>query len=508
MMESTVETRQCRSGPEIQIMNRIPQLLRSGIGAILVSCLAATPCPAQFGFGGGGGFGGGMGGMGGMGGGGMGGGGFGGGGGGQGFAGGVLINGEGVVSARYATSRARSLAQKRAKAMSVKHLPGDINRPSPLRKISLVRLEQACARLEGKKTIAPLDIQFLAGLQRIDYLFVDPEGNDLVIAGPAEGFAPDSDGRVVGVTTRRPPLRIDDLIVALRSANAKRGIGVSIDPVPEQLKRAQRFLASNSSATSVSAIRRRFKKLVQILGQQTVSVWGVPPHSHFAQTLVEADVRMKHIAVGLLTPPVRGLRSHLSLLKPQGNSMQRWWVTPLYEAIYISDDRLAFQLAGQRAQVMAQEELVDADGRRSDAAVTRVTTRQFAKIFTEKFPLLADRSPVFAQLQNLIDLSILVALMRKEELPQRVGWSMEFFLSPERALLARGEIPTRIASVYNTKSVGGRLILGLVTGGVVLAPRQALERIPTRISDDKHFSLRRRQALTKTPSSSHPWWWD
>ncbi|MDP7277571.1 MAG: DUF1598 domain-containing protein [Planctomycetaceae bacterium] len=484
-------------------MNRIPQLLPATIGAILVSCIVAAPCPAQFGFGGGGGFGGGMGG--GMGGGG----GFGGGaGGGQGFAGGVLINGEGVVSARYATSRARSLAQKRAKATSGKHLSTDINRASPLRKISLVRLEQACARLEGKKMIAPLDIQFLAGLQRIDYLFVDPEGNDLVIAGPAEGFAPDGDGRIVGVTTRRPPLRIDDLIVALRSADSRRGIGVSIDPVPAQLDQARRFLAKNSSATSISVIRRRFKQLAQILGQQTVSVWGVPPHSHFAQTLVEADVQMKHIAVGLLSPPVPGLRSHLSLLKPQGNSMQRWWATPLYEAIHTTGDRLAFQLVGQRAQVMAQEELLGAGGKRIDATVTRVTTRQFAKIFTEKFPLLADRSPVFAQLQNLIDLTILVALLHKEQLPKRVGWSMEFFLSAERARLARGETPTRIASIYNTRTVGSRLILGLVSGGVVLTPRQTIQRIPTRVTDDEQFSLRRRQARATTAPTTHPWWWD
>ena len=66
-------------------------------------------------------------------------------------------------------------------------------------------------------TTLPSDQKSIEDLQRIDYVFVFPESKDLVIAGPAEGFAADSTGRVVGVTTGRPPLRLDDLMVALRA---------------------------------------------------------------------------------------------------------------------------------------------------------------------------------------------------------------------------------------------------------------------------------------------------
>ena len=61
--------------------------------------------------------------------------------------------------------------------------------------------------MRRKRSIAPLDIQYLGGLQRIDYLFVLPDTKDIVIAGPAEGFANDAVGRAVGITTGRPPLR-------------------------------------------------------------------------------------------------------------------------------------------------------------------------------------------------------------------------------------------------------------------------------------------------------------
>ena len=57
------------------------------------------------------------------------------------------------------------------------------------------------------------ELQFLAGLNRIDYLFLDPEGKDLILAGPAEPFVVDLSGRALGVQSGRPAIRLDDLIV-------------------------------------------------------------------------------------------------------------------------------------------------------------------------------------------------------------------------------------------------------------------------------------------------------
>lgn len=84
-------------------------------------------------------------------------------------------------------------------------------------KVSLVRLERAIAELLETDKPIPESMQYLAGLQRIDFVFVFPETKDLVIAGPAEAFAPDATGRVVSVGSvgsGRPVLRLDDLLVA------------------------------------------------------------------------------------------------------------------------------------------------------------------------------------------------------------------------------------------------------------------------------------------------------
>ena len=45
----------------------------------------------------------------------------------------------------------------------------------------------------GKRDEQPIpeELFYLAGLQRIEQIFVFPEEQDLVIAGPAEGFIPE-----------------------------------------------------------------------------------------------------------------------------------------------------------------------------------------------------------------------------------------------------------------------------------------------------------------------------
>ncbi|HID22737.1 MAG TPA: DUF1598 domain-containing protein, partial [Planctomycetaceae bacterium] len=269
----------------------------------------------------------------------------------------------------------------------------------------------------------------------------------------------------------------------------------------------QHYLARNSQPASAARVQRRFREMAKILGMQEVRVWGVPPDSHFAQVLVEADYRMKRISIGLENPRVPGLKSHLAMLRPHGNTMQRWWFTPLYDAIYTTDDHLAFQIEGQRAQLLAQEEVASASGQRSAAAFTRRSTRAFAKQFTEKFPELAEKLPVFAQLQNVIDLAIVAALFRKEGLPEKVGWKMELFLDPERAVVARGRVPKKVPTSFKTKRSRG-MILGLLAGGVVIGPEATVKQVPFRVDSARRLGGVRRGAVSGERPEQHVWWWD
>jgi Protein of unknown function (DUF1598) len=425
----------------------------------------------------------------------------------QGNAGGIKIDASGVVSLALANDASGSLDKKRREALAKKLLNADVNQSSKLRYVSLVELEKTVDALLSKPQPIPDDVFYLAGLQRIEEVFVLPETKDLVIAGPAEGFAPDAVGRMLGVASARPVLRLDDLAVALRTATRARHVGCSIDPVPERLAELVKFI-KQGGPSNIEAVEERFKQMDDILGLQDVRVEGVPADSHFGVAFVEADYRMKRIAIGLENPGVKGMKSHLQMLgSAGGNAMQRWWFVPLYDGIYRSEDGLAFQFAGPRAQLLAEEELADAGGNRFSAPTTRVSIKAFSKHFTEKFPDLAAKSPVFGELQNLIDWTVFAALIQKERLAEKVDWKMATLLDEQRLTLPVYNAPKKIPSSVNYKRTAGSVV-GLVCGGVVINPGEVLNKVTTPATDAQRLDALREAAGAANRIESHRWWWD
>jgi hypothetical protein len=475
--------------------------------AVSFALLNHRPLAAQLAGGLGGGVGGAGGGVGG-GGGGVGGG-LGGGGAAGGGAAGIVVDAQGVVRQVFLKDTTGRLDRKRREELAAKSLPRDVNVYSSLRKVSLSRLEAACEAYAQDQKHVPTDMQFLAGLQRIDYVFVDPEEHELVIAGPAEGYLIDAAGRAIGNTTGRPPLRLDDLLVALRSLNRQSGaIGCSIDPTDENLARLKIYLAQDSGAIAPAQAKAKFARLGEVLGMQNVRVFGVPADSHFAEVLVEADIHMKRLSIGVDRTPLKGFKSHLALVGRGENTMQRWWFTPLYDAFTKSDDGLAFQFRGQRVQLLSQEELVSDSGKRSDAPFAHVSTQKYSKQFTERFPDLAAVTPAFAELQNLFDLAVLAALMQKERLPERIGWRMTLFLDAERAALVKQNVPRQVESVSSYKTIGQSLYVAQVGGGVTIDPFRMLRETEFRDDSGSKLSAMRVDAIARETNADHPWWWD
>lgn len=422
--------------------------------------------------------------------------------------GGIVIDANGIVAPGFAADQSSRLDKKRQQASAAKLIPGDVNRVSACRKVSLVELEKLIAdRLNAGARLSD-EVRRLAGLQRIDYVFVDPDGKDLILAGPADGFAPDATGRMRGLTSGRPTLLLDDLLVAVRFVPRSRAVGCTIDPRPANLSALQRYVAQNSTPASPQQVEARYHKMAEILGLHDVRVDGVPADSHFGRVLVEADYRMKRIALGLENPGVKGLRSHLSYLNGGGNTIQRWWFVPLYDSLTRSQDGLAFHFAGQRAQLMSQDEVANLQGERSAAATTRLTTQAFAKNFTEKFAALADESPVFAELQNLIDWCVVTALIERERVCDKLGWSWGMLADAERLPYEVGIAPKEVPAMMNFKRASAGTIIGQVAGGISVHPQQLAS--PQSLEADKGLRLdgERTAAIPSTRPTTHPWWWD
>lgn len=433
------------------------------------------------------------------------------------FAGGVAVDAAGFLrrtrESRARTDRdlARVLDQLRRDSGEQREASSSKGK-SLLRKVSLPRLERALelkAALGGRPDRKS---QVLGGLTRIEYLFVYPETGDLVVAGPANDWVIDAQGRPVDVDTGRPMVRLDDLVVMLRHAfTAGDGqFGCSIDPTAEGLSKVQGLLAKSGGKAPKAGRRKAWlESLRAALGPQTVRVFAVDPTTHAARTLVEADQHMKLIGIGLARGTL-DVPSYLELVaqapgEPAASmDVLRWWFTMDYDAIRESPSGLAFQIAGQGVKVQSENERLAEEGRRESTGNASGPNAEFAQRFTKNFTDLAARYPVYAELQNVFDLALVAALVRSEGLDEQVGWRPRFWLDDERCPVAKGIAPAWVDSVVNQRSTGEGRFVASVSGGVIARPQAELSR--RRQSGSERVASE--HSLAQPRPASKSWSWD
>jgi len=390
----------------------------------------------------------------------------------------------------------------RLRVQVLKAAPDSLNAPTELRKVSLRRLEAAiekCMKDDGK---LPDEINLLAGLQRIDYVFVYPKQQDIVLVGPAEGWKVDKRGNIVGIGTGRPVMLLDDLLVALRTARqaANGGISCSIDPTAAGLQRLRSHVGNlrtigNPTATAAS--------IENTLGPQEITVHGVPATSHFARVLVAADYRMKRLAMNFDKPPVRGLPSYLSMMKATGRGMRnmlpRWWLEPKYEPLLRDPDGLAWQLRGASVMAKTEEDFLAAGGQRRHTGRAAPTAQKWADNMTAKYDELAVADPVFGELRNCMELAVVGALVVKERLTEKAGYSMPLLLDPA-VKVAEFNAPKQVASKASLMKKGSNWVIS-ASGGVQVNSWQVAHQVEQAEAPAKA----RAKAV---PAENANWWWN
>lgn len=410
--------------------------------------------------------------------------------------GGVNINAEGIVVETTPTFR-EELRREMAKDLK-EILPG-MQPPVEIRKISLRGLDRALAgAMDRNMGVVPDELKYLGGLQRIQYIFVYPEHSDIVLAGPAEGWKVDQDGNVVGQTTGRPVLHLDDLLVALRTVQAARteGISCSIDPTAEGRQRLDAFLQRQRQFTPAVV-----PNIEQVLGMQKVSLTGVPQNTRFARMMVAADYRMKRIAMKLEPSPVPGLPSYLDLIRTAGGNMTpRWWMACNYDAVRRSEDNLAWELRGQGVKTLTEDEFVAEDGTVVPAGRTSPAAEHWAKLMTEKFDALANAEPVFGDLRNLMDLCVAAAVIEKYELLSVAGCELPFLLQTEGgATLESWNAPKSVATQCSFVKRGRNYII-TASGGVQIESWQ--------VASQTEVNPQIGETRKRSASSMSSWWWN
>lgn len=413
--------------------------------------------------------------------------------------GGISIDASGVL--QNANVDATGQLQ-RLRAERLQPVPAELNQAVAMRKISLRGLEAALAKHVAAGQSLPDSLRYLAGLQQIQYVLVYPEEHDVVLVGPGEGWKVDARGNLVGVTTGRPVMILDDLLVALRTARqaAQGGISCSIDPTPEGLQRLRAYVGKlhtiGNPQTTVAGI-------CETLGPQKISLQNVPATTHFARVLVAADYRMKRLAMGFEPAPIRSLPNYLQMISAtkagMSNMLPRWWLAPQYQPVLKSADGLAWELRGATVKAMTEEDYLTANGSREHTGKANPMAQRWADQMTAQYQELSLAEPVFGQLRNCMELAIVGALLVKEDLPQRAGCNLPVIMDSGRVEVDQFPAPQQVDTQASVIRKGKNWVIS-ASGGVQIFAWGGLEQVQVAETPAA--------ARAKSAPKGDRWWWN
>jgi hypothetical protein len=326
-------------------------------------------------------------------------------------------------------------------------------------------------------------------MTQLRYVIVDPEAKDLIIAGPYEAIDRHNNIEVVGKRTGRPIMQLDDLVVCLRMAfqdreQGEQPFGCSIDPAPDSLQKSTDVMREYANATHA----QRMEAMAKALGPQTVRVFGAADNTRLAFTCIAADYRLKRICLGIDAAPVRDVGNGMDSSRSAGN---RFWFETSYEPLLVSADSNIYELRGQRLQLKAGALSFDPRGATAKAEA-------FAKKFTQKIPALAADLPIFADLQNIADFSVLAALIRSDQLDEKSGLDLKW------ALDASGYPVATVPVAHTTQTLVAFTSGSICAGGVSFTAQPWIAKT-SRQADDKNQLAAVRPPIGKLTGDSPIW---
>ena len=228
--------------------------------------------------------------------------------------------------------------------------------------------------------------------------------------------------------------------------------------------------------------------------------------------MIEADYRMKLVGMGL-EEGVPGVKSYLKAIElqrgetPPPMNVLRWWFTLRYQTIAASSDYNGFEIRGPGVQVLSESEHLTQQGRRVHTGQADELTRQFSSSFSKHYEQLSRKYPIYADLRNIFDLAIVVALIDSEELTQKTHWSGKGFLDNKLYPIELAAAPKEVESVINHRVFFKKHIVAGVSGGVAINPSSITKRKAMQIEKSYGTIASQRHPI---PINLRPkaWWWD
>ncbi len=366
-------------------------------------------------------------------------------------------------------------------------LPADLNQESTIRKISLKKLDEQMRQIIAKEGEFPDAVRYLGGLTAIRYIVVVPEENDILLVGPAEGWKVDAQGYVVGKSSGKPVLRLEDLLTVYRAWNNQQRptvISCSIDPTPEALANIAKLgTLPPPTAKDVDAYATNLEKAY---GLNVVSIKGVPEKSRFGKILVAADYKMKKIGLGQESAMLGNkLPSYTSMLGGRPKQINpRFWLAPEYSTVTHDSKKLTWELGDVKVKALSEDEYVDSrsGSRQSTGKLDKVAINWCDKM-TKNYDSLGKVDPVFAELKNCMEIAITVALIQREGLLDAANCKLPAFADETVLKMLNYPTPQFVQSKSTISKNGGTFVVAC--GGVEINPFAAVEKATLNNAIDK-----------------------
>jgi len=297
-----------------------------------------------------------------------------------------------------------------------------------VRAVSLRVLQKQCEDSRGE----PLADQILnlGGLARVDGFIIDRTGKDIVLVG-------------VAATEAGSSLYTEDFVVALRNAWRDRlegapadvpslgFLGCSIDHDAGTYQVLMQAASRIGRHEPMPGDVDRWNRLCE--RPMTVSISGIPPTSHFARVIFDADLSLKRLVLGLDSPDP-SFRSLLHFIKEQAELVEktggRVMMLPILN-LWLVPGANVYAEAGHTTWldacpvVMSTDECLVMEGTLACSGRTHAPVRKFADHFS--FTELVKTKPEFARLQSLYRLVALARIFKYKGIEKSISYLLNSF---------------------------------------------------------------------------------
>jgi hypothetical protein len=309
--------------------------------------------------------------------------------------------------------------------------------------LSLSVLSKQVEKAIQENSALPKELRNLNGIGFVEgFIVVDkPDEKDVILVGRR--------------SKSRPSLKLDDLIVNMRSSHPY----CSLEPYPKNILALQTLTNNLSDTNTPLEIKAFFKRLKSTMGPQQIVVGGVPKNSRHAHIMIEADYHMKKVSQGhiklpqvtsYLERPLNEAKQHIlkgETVPMQGASMARFWfhIGP-NSPTFITDKNLVW-LDKSPVVLLTEKQMATPSGELYDVDDDDPHAIAFANEMSQAFPMSV---PIYEELENLFRLRALLLAMGHRQALSVLKYNLNSYLS-EYQYQEEKPMPTDLPGLANYK---------------------------------------------------------